>query len=219
MRSAEIYAWHRNTIFDWLSAILFILSRLHLVCVFMCFLSCSSAMFFSLRCCCCRHRSSSLLISLSLFLPLSLCVVCFSVSLCVVANWVATRLKKAKNCRVYDTYFSFLLGRYLKLTLSLALHSSFAYFFTRDYLKLALSLALYSTFSLLYFHFFRDLWKCFLMRLIDCLCAKQLAQLCRRVRTKTNMSAKQSLSALMLQVQINKFLMMRRELYRYPGFA
>lgn len=73
MRSAEIYAWHRNTIFDWLSAILFILSRLHLVCVFMCFLSCSSAMFFSLRCCCCRHRSSSLPVFL-----------CFSLCLCVL---------------------------------------------------------------------------------------------------------------------------------------
>lgn len=50
-RSAEIYAWHRNTIFDWLSAILFFLSRLHLVCVFMCFSrspSCSFTMFFFL---------------------------------------------------------------------------------------------------------------------------------------------------------------------------
>lgn len=218
MRSAEIYAWHRNTIFDWLSAILFILSRLHLVCVFMCFLSCSSAMFFSLRCCCCRHRSSSLSVSL-----------CFSLCLCVLFVFLfpfaslqieLQRAWKRPRAAAYMIRTSlFFFGRYLKLTLSLALHSSFAYFFTREYLKLALSLALYSTFSLLYFHFFRDLWKCFLMRLIDCLCAKQLAQLCRRVRTKTNMSAKQSLSALMLQVQINKFLMMRRELYRYPGFA
>lgn len=217
MRSAEIYAWHRNTIFDWLSAILFILSRLHLVCVFMCFLSCSSAMFFSLRCCCCRHLSSSLSVSL-----------CFSLCLCVLFVFLfpfaslqieLQRAWKRPRTAAYTIRTSLFFGRYLKLALSLALHSSFAYFFTREYLKLALSLALYSTFSLLYFHFLRDLWKCFLMRLIDCLCAKQLAQLCRRVRTKTNMSAKQSLSALMLQVQINKFLMMRRELYRYPGFA
>lgn len=160
------------------------------------------------------HLSQSLSVSPSV----SVCCLffCFPLRRCKLS---CNALEKGQELPRIWYLLLFFFGRYLKLTLSLALHSSFAYFFTREYLKLALSLALYSTFSLLYFHFLRDLWKCFLMRLIDCLCAKQLAQLCRRVRTKTNMSAKQSLSALMLQVQINKFLMMRRELYRYPGFA